>query len=155
MLAPRSTATASGIALPSIASILEPQEYDEVYRQTQMRGRIDSLDLDLRPWLVVLAADGYYYPQCRVSRRSPSWEHEVGIGRMPWGETDGVVFTILLVAVDTDGDFDFQSHMKRNDPLYSKSLPSDIKILDTRTVVRRDIRPGGPATDRLPPKAKS
>jgi hypothetical protein len=152
VLAPSNDAPESAENIPAIVSILEPADRAEVYRQVIVRGRIESLNPDLRPWLMVLASDAFYYPQCRVSRQSPSWQYEVNIGRMQWGETDGVAFDILLAAADVDGDFDLHSYMKRNGDGYGTRLPTDVKVLKSVTVIRRDIRPGGPTSDRLPPQ---
>lgn len=146
VFAPRRNASAPDKAEPPVAAILEPAEYEEVYGTVPVRGRIDELDLDLRPWLVVLALDGFYYPQSRVSRRSPSWESEVRCGRMEWGKTDGSEFVILLVAAAEDGDFKFQGDKEGRDLGFGTRLPTDVIVLDTRRVIRRDIRPGGPTT---------
>ena len=146
VFAPRKTAASSNIVGPPIAAIIEPAEQEEVYGTVPVRGRIDELDPDLRPWLVVLASDGFYYPQSRVSRRSPSWESEVRCGRMEWGKTDGSEFVILLVAAAEDGDFKFQGDKEGRDLGFGTRLPTDVIVLDTRRVIRRDIRPGSPTT---------
>lgn len=151
VLAPPNDSPQLSVNIPAIASILEPVERAEVYQRVTVRGCIDSLDPDARPWLIVLAPDSFYYPQCRVSRRSPSWECEVRIGRVQWGETDGVEFDIMLAAANVDGDFDLEAYMKRKGDGYGKRLP-DTEVIATRRVIRRDIRPGGPTTDRLPPQ---
>jgi hypothetical protein len=155
VLATRNDSPSLAGNIPAMASILEPAEREEVYSRVAVRGRIDSLDPDARPWLIVLASDGFFYPQCRVSRRSPSWEYEVRIGRMQWGETDGVEFGIVLAAAGVDGDFDIEAYMKRNGDGYGTRLPADTAVIIKRSVIRRDIRPGGPTTDRLPPQAAS
>lgn len=152
VLAPRNGSPRLSADIPAIASILEPVERAEVYQRVIVRGRIDSLDPDSRPWLIVLASDAFYYPQCRVSRRSPSWEYEIRIGRMQWGETDGVEFGIVLAAAGVDGDFDLEAYMKRNGDGYGSRLPADTEVIASRSVIRRDIRPGGRETDRLPPQ---
>jgi hypothetical protein len=61
---------------------------------------------------------------------------------MQWGSTYGTEFAILLVAADVDGDFEFQAYMKRCGDGFGTRLPADMQVLDTRWVVRRDIRPG-------------
>jgi hypothetical protein len=155
VLAPRNGSPQTSVNIATIAAILEPAEREEVYSRVVVRGRIDSLDPDARPWLVVLASDAYYYPQCRVTRRSASWEYEVRIGRMQWGETDGVEFKIMLVAAGRDGDFDIEAYVKRNGEGYGTRLPTDTEVVVTRTVIRRDMRPEGPTTDRLPPQGTS
>jgi hypothetical protein len=126
---------------PPLASILEPLEKADVYCQVMVRGRTDVLNPDLRPWLVVYAPDDCYYPQCRVSRRTPSWSYEVRIGRGDWGETEGIEFTILLVAADIDGDGEFHSYKKARLDGFGARMPTDVQVLDTRRVIRRDIRP--------------
>ena len=57
-----------------IVSILEPADNSEVSVHVAVRGRIEGLDPDLRVWMVVLAPDGWYYLQSRVSLRSPTFE---------------------------------------------------------------------------------
>lgn len=123
------------------AIILEPANNAEVYQRVTVRGRIDTLNPDLRAWLVVKVASGNFYPQCRVSRKSPEWEHEVRIGTAPWGSCEGLEFEIQLVAADTDGDFDFYENLKSGRDGFGFLLPSDVAVLDSRRVIRRDIRP--------------
>jgi hypothetical protein len=137
---------------PPRVDIFEPAEMAEVYREVDVRGVIEELDPDLRVWLIVFASDQHFYPQYRVSRRTPLWGGKVFCGRMQWGETDGVVFSIQLVAAGIDGDLKFHSSINARDDGFGTQLPTDMKIIFTRKVVRRDIRPGGPTTDRLPPK---
>jgi len=155
VVAPRHIAAPSGVDIPASAYILEPADNSEVYARVPVRGRIDALDPDLRVWLVVLASDGFYYLQTRVSRRSPSFECHTRVGRIVWGSLDGVEFVIMLVAADIDADFEFQGNMKRCDDGFGTRLPADTQVLASVKVVRRDIRPGGPTTDRIPPKAQS
>ena len=141
VFAPRKTVSAPGYAGRPSVSILQPSEREEVYRCVPVRGRIDMLDPDLRLWLVVLVT-GSYFPQCRVSRRSPSWEYEVRVGVVTWGAIDGQEFTIQLIAVDIEGDCILWNHLKTNGHAIPISfLPTDMHLLDTRRVVRRDIRP--------------
>jgi hypothetical protein len=124
------------------ACILEPAEMEEVYRVVRVRGRIDALDADLRVWLVVYINEGYYL-QCRVSRRTLAWEHEVRCGIIPWGEADGRVFTIMLVAADSDGDHAMYAQWRADGTgIGIVRLPTDSWVLDKRQVVRRDIRQG-------------
>jgi hypothetical protein len=140
----------SSLDIPVIASIVEPGERAEVYRRVLVRGRIDALDPDARPWLIVLAPDNFYYPQCRVSRRSPFWEAPVTIGRVQWGETDGMEFDIVLAAAGVDGDFAMESYMKNHGDGYGTRLP-DSQIIASRRIIRRDIRPESPTPDLQPP----
>lgn len=140
----------SVVNIPVIASIVEPDERAEVYRRVMVRGRIDSLDPDLRPWLIVLAPDNFYYPQCRVSRRSPFWEAPVTIGRVQWGETDGMEFHIVLAAANVDGDYAMETFLKSHSDAYGTRLP-DADIIAMRRILRRDIRPESPTPDFLPP----
>jgi hypothetical protein len=155
VVAPLHIAASSGVDIPASASILEPADGSEVYARVPVSGRIDVLDPDLRVWLIVLATDGFYYLQGRVSRRSPAFQNHTRTGRMQWGEFEGVEFVILLVAADIDADYEFQGNMKRCDDGFGTRLPADTQVLHSVRVVRRDIRPGGPTTDRIPPKAQS
>lgn len=139
------------VNIPVIASIVEPEERADVYRRFVVRGRIDSLDPDTRPWLIVLAPDNFYYPQCRVSRRSPFWEAPVTIGREPWGETDGMEFDIVLAAAGVDGDLAMETYLKNHGDGYGTRLP-DTEIIASRRVIRRDIRPESPTPDLQPPR---
>jgi hypothetical protein len=141
VLTPRNTEVLVDPDVTPSVRILEPPEKADVFKSVMVRGRIDALHPDLRAWLVVLASDGFYYPQCRVSRLSPSWSYEVRIGRMEWGKTDGVEFAILLVAADVDGDFEFHGALKARVDGFGTRLPADVRVLDSRRVIRRDIRP--------------
>jgi hypothetical protein len=150
-VAPRTELPQSSLVnIPVVASVLEPDERAEVYRRVLVRGRIDSLDPDARPWLIVLAPDNFYYPQCRVSRRSPFWEAPVTIGRVQWGETDGMEFEIVLAAANVDGDFAIEAYMRNHGDGYGTRLP-DTELIATRRVIRRDIRPESPTPDHVPP----
>ena len=133
-----------------IASILEPADGTDAYARVTVRGVIEELDADLRLWLVVQVPDGSYYPQCRVSRRSSSWEHSVRVGRLQWRESEGFPFEILLVALDTDGDYDFDEYQKHYGDGFGMNLPRNAKILDTRQVIRRDHRPVKPPLPLAP-----
>ena len=70
------------LATGAVARILEPGIDAEVHSTVVVRGRIESLHLDLRVWLVVKEPDGPLHPQCRVSRNAPDWEAVVRIGRL-------------------------------------------------------------------------
>jgi hypothetical protein len=124
-----------------IASILEPANNADVYQRVLVRGRIDALDVDLRPWLVVRTPVGDLYPQCRVRRASPEWEEEVRIGLLQWGADEGAVYEINLVVADADGDAEFYQYLKSNRDGFGPLLPTDCAVLDARRVTRRDIRP--------------
>ena len=121
--------------------ILEPSDLEEVYAKVTVRGRIAGLDPDLRVWLVV-GVSYSYYPQCRVSRSGGEWEYDVRIGRLPWGGPDeGGVFDINLVAAGVDGDATFYQYQKAGGDGFGSVLPPDVFLLDTKRVIRRDIRP--------------
>lgn len=139
--APRASAPidASPQARPA-ACILEPAADAEVYQRVPVRGRIDALDLDLRPWLVVRTPVGDLYPQCRVRRKSPEWEEEVRIGLLQWGRDEGAVYEINLVAAGADGDVEFYQYLKSNRDGFGPLLPTDCTVLDAKRVTRRDIR---------------
>jgi hypothetical protein len=146
ILAPRATARAkapivarSGDSHPE-ARILEPADRAEVYYCVTARGRIDALSFDLRMWLVVGTPVGDNYPQCRVSRDSPEWEHEVRIGLLQWGSNEGAEYEIKLVAAAADGDAAFYNYLKSGRDGFGPLLPSDSRVLDARRVTRRDIR---------------
>lgn len=126
---------------PSVAGILEPVGNAEVHQRVPVRGRIDALDLNLRPWLVVRTPVGDHYPQCRVRRDSrPEWEEEVRIGLLQWGADEGAVYEILLVAADADGDAAFYQYLKSGRDGFGPMLPTDCTVLDAKRVTRRDIR---------------
>jgi hypothetical protein len=125
------------------ARILEPPNDAEVYQRVPVRGRVDALDLDLRPWLVVRTPGGDLYPQCRVRRKSPEWEEEVRIGLLQWGADEGAVYEIMLVAADADGDAEFHQYLKSNRDGFGPLLPTDCAVLDAKRVMRHDIRPKG------------
>jgi hypothetical protein len=142
VLAPKNLTEAARYTGSCSAVILQPAEMAYVYQKELVSGRIDALDPDLRAWLVVFASDGFYYPQCRVSRRCPSWTCEVRLGRMHWGKTDGTAFDILLVAADADGDHEIYAYKKRCGDGFGTHLPTDVQVIATRRVVRMDRRSG-------------
>ena len=125
------------------ARILEPARGAEVHQRIPVRGTIDALDLNLRPWLVVRTPVGDHYPQCRVRRKGPEWEEEVRIGRLQWGSDEDAIYEILFVAADADGDLEFYQYLKANRDGFGPILPTDCLVLDTCPVTRRDIRPKG------------
>src|SRR5262249_11557585 len=137
-----STAHPGASGVPERARILEPAAEGEVHQRVIVRGRIDSLDLDLRPWLLVKIPSDNLYPQCRVRRKEPEWEAEIRIGLQKWAADEGTVYEILLVAADVDGDSAFHQCLKENRDGFGTLLPTDCVVLDRRRVVRRDIRPG-------------
>ncbi len=93
-------------------AILEPEDDTQVHFRTPVRGRLDALSLDLRAWLVIKIPVGLYYPQCRVSRDAPEWEHEVRIGLAGWGTHEEAVYEINLVSAGSDGDSEFYQYVK-------------------------------------------
>lgn len=121
-------------------AILEPEDDTQVHFRTPVRGRLDALSLDLRAWLVIKIPVGLYYPQCRVSRDAPEWEHEVRIGLAGWGTNEEAVYEINLVSAGSDGDSEFYQYVKSARDGFGFVLPSDCRILDTKRVIRRDIR---------------
>jgi hypothetical protein len=123
------------------ARILEPADNAEVHQRVPVRGRIDALDVDLRPWLVVRTPVGDLYPQCRVRRYSPEWQEEVRIGLVQWGADEGAVYEIMLVAANADGDVAFYQYLRANRDGFGPLLPTDCIVLDAKRVTRRDIRP--------------
>ena len=125
------------------AQILEPADNAEVHQRVPVRGRIDALDVDLRPWLVVRTPVGDLYPQCRVKRYKPEWQEEVRIGLVQWGADEGAVYEIMLVAANADGDVAFYQYLRANRDGFGPLLPTDCLVLDARCVIRRDIRPQG------------
>lgn len=145
VVAPRYFGTA-GIDIPASARITEPADNSEVYARVTIRGRIDSLDPDLRVWVVVLA-DHAYYLQRRVSRRSPMFEIQNRPGRTKWGAYEGEEYSFVLIAADIDADFALQASLDRGDDGFGTRLPADTQVLHTVRVVRRDIRPGGPTIE--------
>ena len=125
------------------ARIFEPAADAEVHQRVPVRGRIDSLNIDLRPWLVVRTPGGDLYPQCRVRRNGPEWEEEVRIGLLQWGADEGAIYEINLVAADADGDAAFYQYMKSGRDGFGPLLPTDCVVLDAKKVTRRDIRSEG------------
>ena len=144
VLAPRAAAQTetSPISVDSETqgSILEPADRAEVYQRVAVRGRIDALHLDLRVWLVVRTPGGDLYPQCRVTRNQPEWEHEVRIGRLQWGADENAEYVIMLVAANADGDAAFYNYLKSGRDGFGPLLPSDAVVLDSKRVTRLDIR---------------
>jgi hypothetical protein len=136
------TATAQFPTPParSVARILEPAQDAQVHQRVAVRGRIDVLHPDLRPWLIVETPVGDHYPQCWVSRGAPEWEHEVRIGLAQWGADEGAVYVIHLVAVSIEGDTAFYTYMKSGRDGFPPLLPADCLLLDKKRVTRRDIR---------------
>jgi hypothetical protein len=146
ILAPRATGkttarTPARSDSHTVAGILEPDDRAEVYQRVTVRGRIDALNLDLRPWLVVRTPCGDLYPQCFVSRNTPEWEHEVHIGLVQWGADEGAEYEINLVAANADGDAAFYQYLKSGRDGFGPLLPTDSIVLDSKRVTRRDIRP--------------
>jgi hypothetical protein len=127
-----------------VGVIVDPAEGAEVYHRLTVRGRIDALDADLRVWLVIEIPVGIYYPQCRVSRKSPEWESEVRIGFRLWGTDEGTEYVIHLVAADSDGDFHFYEYLKAARDGFGAVLPTDCLVLYSRRVTRCDLRPEAP-----------
>jgi hypothetical protein len=139
--APTGRSQAVNLDTRAIATILEPVQGAEVYRRVTVRGRIDALHPDLRPWLVIETPDGGgFYPQHWVSRESPDWEWDVYAGRAQHGIDDGGLFVIHLVAVTIDGDSIFYQFTKSGGDLFGSFLPADCIILDSKNVIRRDRR---------------
>jgi hypothetical protein len=147
VFAPRMPAGDPGSRTPGhsgsrmLAAILEPQDKAQVYQRVTVRGRIDRLHPDLRAWLVVETPVGDNYPQCRVSRSGPEWEHDVRIGLVQWASDEGARYIIHLVATDADGDFEFYRYLKSGRDGFGPLLPTDSRIVDSKHVTRRDIRP--------------
>lgn len=127
-----------------VGVIVDPAEGAEVHHRLKVRGRIDALDADLRVWLVIEIPVGIYYPQCRVSRKSPEWESEVRVGYRLWGTDEGTEYVIHLVAADSDGDFHFYEYLKAARDGFGAVLPTDCLVLYSRRVTRRDLRPEAP-----------
>ncbi|WP_263377231.1 hypothetical protein [Granulicella aggregans] len=124
------------------ACITEPAEMEDVSIVIAVRGRIDALDADLRVWLVVYINKKYFL-QCRVSRRTPAWEHEIRCEIIPWVPGEGRVFNIMLVAADSDGDYAMYGHWRTfGTRVVMERLPSDIWVLDTRKITRNNLRRG-------------
>jgi hypothetical protein len=139
--APTGRRQAVNLDTRAIATILEPVQGAEVYRRVTVRGRIDALHPDLRPWLVIETPDGGgFYPQHWISRESPEWEWDVYAGRAQHGIDDGGLFVIHLVAVTIDGDSIFYQFTKSGGDLFGSFLPADCIILDSKNVIRRDRR---------------
>jgi hypothetical protein len=122
------------------AAILEPADHAEVYQRVTVRGRIDGLHPDLQAWLVVGTPVGDHYPQCRVSRSAPEFEHEVRIGLLQWGSNEGAEYVIHLVAAQADGDAAFYHYLKSGRDGFGPLLPTDSQVLDSKRVTRRDLR---------------
>ena len=95
----------------SVARILEPAQDAEVHQRVTVRGRIDVLHPDLRPWLIVETPVGDHYPQCWISRSAREFDNEVRIGLVQWGADEGAVYVIHLVAVGIEGDAAFYTYM--------------------------------------------
>jgi hypothetical protein len=83
---------------------------------------------------------GNLYAQRQVKRNNPEWQEDIYIGRAPHGINDGEEFEVLLVAVDFDGDFDLFQAVKLDQPIGHR-LPPNTTVLDSKRVIRRDIRP--------------
>jgi hypothetical protein len=147
ILAPRASAAhqepaplvraGSGVA----ASIMEPTDGTEVNHRVTVRGNIEALNPDLRAWLLVATPVGDNYPQCRVSRSRPQFEHDVRIGRLQQGSDEGAEYVIHLIAVDADGDSALYNYLKSGRDGFGPMLPTDAIVLDSKLVIRRDIRP--------------
>ena len=135
--------SAGGSGVPAIGRILEPGAEADVHQRVVVRGRIDSLDADLRPWLLVRTPSGVLHPQSRVSRKKPEWEGEVIIGRAQVGLDEGYAYEIMLVAADAEGEALFHEYLKTGEYGFGKVLPADCTVMDSRRVVRRDVRPPG------------
>ena len=121
-------------------SIEDPKDLVEVNHRVIVKGRIDSLDFDVRVWLVVRTPIGDLYPQCQVSRKTSEWEHEVRIGLLQWGRDEGAEYEIYLVATRADGDVAFYQYLKSGKDGFGPLLPTDAVVLDAKRVIRRDIR---------------
>ena len=139
--APTGRRQAAKLDTRAVATILEPVQGTEVYRRVTVRGRIEALHPDLRPWLVIETPEGGgFYPQHWVSRESPEWEWDIYAGRAQHGIDDGGLFVIHLVAVTIDGDSIFYQFTKSGGDLFGSFLPADCIILDSKNIIRRDRR---------------
>ena len=128
--------------------ISDPENDTQVHFRTTVRGQLTALSFDMRAWLVIKIPVGLYYPQCRISRDAPEWEHEVRVGLAGWGTNEDAVYEINLVSAGSDGDTEFYQYVKSARDGFGFVLPSDCRILDTKRVIRRDIRanePGKPS----------
>jgi hypothetical protein len=144
VFAPKAATAPPQFPTPSaraVASISEPAQDALVHQRVPVRGRIDVLHPDLRPWLVVETPVGDHYPQCWISRSSPEWEKEVRIGLVSWAADENAVYVIHLVAVSIEGDSAFYTYMKSGRDGFGPLLPNDCIFLDKKRVTRRDIRP--------------
>jgi hypothetical protein len=139
--APTSNTQFPSPAASAIASILDPDQNAEVHQRVPVKGRIDALHPDLRPWLIVETPVGDHYPQCWISRSTPEFENDVRIGLVSWGADEGAVYVIHLVAVGIEGDSAFYTYMKSGRDGFGPLLPADCLLLDKKRVTRRDIRP--------------
>jgi hypothetical protein len=120
--------------------IATPTDDAEVHQLTTISGRLDSLSLDIRAWLVTKIPTGVYYPACRVSRETPEWKHEVRLGLVKWGADEGTVYEVHLIAAGDDGDYQFYRYLKSGRDGLSSHMPSDCRLLDKKRFIRRDIR---------------
>lgn len=128
-------------ARANVASIISPQEMEEVPQRVHVTGRTGSLAADLSPWLIVETAGGLIYPQASLPRVPGDWMRDVRIGRNIPDLDKGGKYDVLLVAVGADTNYNFEKYV-RGESEHTDSMgrvrPSEMLVLDSRRVVRRD-----------------
>jgi hypothetical protein len=121
--------------------ITYPEDGASVPRVVEVEGTTDLLLLPHQSvWLVVETYDGPLYPQERVSLNQLDWEAKVTIGTKELSRVEGQMFTIHLVQVGPQSDYDFEKYIRgesHHPDAFGKHWPPDTKRLHKIEVFRR------------------
>ncbi len=131
--------TGTAVSAESEARIDAPSEQDLVPQRLKVTGHTVALQADRRLWLVVEIGSGSLYPQCPVTNSPGPWTATVRIGRDGPGLDAGARYTIHLVAVGLETDYQYTKYIRgqhENKDGMGSIQPADFTILDTRRVIR-------------------
>lgn len=123
----------------SVAELVSPIDAEQVPQRLTVAGRTERLHPDVRLWLVVELGGGDLYPQTPVTRTSGAWSANIRVGRAGRGLDAGVEYTLLLVALGPETDFEFSKYIRgqhENKDGMGSNWPSDMTVLDRRQIIR-------------------
>jgi hypothetical protein len=125
--------------LSGVASIISPVSQERVLQRTMVTWKSTIFMPDVRPWLVVEVGDGTLFPQTPITRRIGTWSNEIRIGRVGRGLDAGTEYTILLVVVGAETDYQYARYIRgqhEHKDGMGGARSSDLVVLDARRVVR-------------------
>jgi hypothetical protein len=120
--------------------ITSPVDNSLVGHKMQVVGMVEYLSANNKPWIIVETEKKRIYPQCPVPSDPPAWNCSANIGRQRSGMDKNGRFQIHLCSVAPESDYQFQRFIREEPgrPECFQHWPSDVKILDTKCVIRAD-----------------